>query len=99
MWESMADSFQISARSGSRDGAARRTMRSAAALLLLLDLGCAHVPPPAISPLAHAQTLEARSLHDPHLREFIAEALSSSGLEPRQPWDLTTLSLAALYYH
>ena len=74
----------------------------AAALLT----GCASYKPAPISPAQNADGIQARSLDDPRLQEFMAAALASDG-EPdsavrvgAQPsWGLTRLTLAAVYYH
>lgn len=62
--------------------------------------GCARYKyrPAPLSPLALAQTLEARSLDDPALRAWM---LHSAGVQtsvwPLQAWDLNALTLAAFY--
>jgi outer membrane protein TolC len=65
-----------------------------------LAAGCAKYRPAPLSPGESATALEKRSLDDPRLRRFILASLrhdGSSGGAPR--WDLTTLTLAAIYYH
>ena len=56
---------------------------------------CASHPPVATDPTAGAAVLEARSLDDPRLQQFIA---ATSG-QSRQDWDLDRLTLAAVYFH
>ena len=65
---------------------------------------CASYQPAPIFPAQSAEAIQARSLADPRLRTFIAaaraaglDAGASTRAEP--DWDLTTLTLAALYYH
>lgn len=69
--------------------------------VLVLTAGCASYHASPISPERNAQALETRSLDDARLRAFIAAV---SRPDPGPPdlapaWDLTTLTLAALYYH
>jgi outer membrane protein, heavy metal efflux system len=65
----------------------------------MLVSGCASYQPEPISPAANARALDSRSLDDPRLRQFVALAVRPDGdLQPVK-WDLTTLTLAALYYH
>ncbi|HUZ71449.1 MAG TPA: TolC family protein [Stellaceae bacterium] len=69
-------------------------------------LGCATYKPAPISPAINAAAIDARSLNSLRLREFI-KAAAASDPEPgpdaqrgsELPWTLTTLTLAALYYH
>jgi outer membrane protein TolC len=72
----------------------------------VLFAGCAGYHERALSPAASAQALEARSLKDPRLAAFIAAVsvpdrpVATVGQGEASPtWDLTTLTLAALYYH
>ncbi len=66
----------------------------------MLVSGCASYQPEPISPAANARALDSRSLDDPRLRQFVALAVRPDGKpEPPPGWDLTTLTLAALYYH
>ena len=64
-----------------------------------LVAGCANEPPAALSPAANAAALEARSLADPRLRQFIAAELGHGAPADGTPWGLARLTLAALYYH
>jgi cobalt-zinc-cadmium efflux system outer membrane protein len=73
---------------------------------LVLTAACASYKPAPISPAKNAEAIQARSLADPRLRTFIAAARASDGRPdtadaagPDHNWDLTTLTLAALYYH
>jgi cobalt-zinc-cadmium efflux system outer membrane protein len=64
-------------------------------------MGCASYHPAPMSAAQNAQAIQARSLGDARLQEFIA-ASRTAGVAPegvQTEWDLTTLSLAALYYH
>lgn len=81
-------------------------LRIAAACSLALLASCASYTPAPISPARNADAIEARSLNDPRLRTFIAAARvpdsltdPSAGAEALPAWDLTTLTLAAVYYH
>ena len=71
-----------------------------AAWAMALMPGCANYQPKPLSPNDNARALDSRSLDDPRLRQFVAVALSRDD-RPEQPlrWRLTTLTLAALYYH
>jgi outer membrane protein TolC len=60
---------------------------------------CARYTPKPLIPAATATTFEARTLDAPRLREFIAKADPAYGRSGARPWDVTTLTLAALYYH
>jgi cobalt-zinc-cadmium efflux system outer membrane protein len=75
---------------------------SVAALLA----GCASYKPAPLSPQESAAAIQARSLDDSRLQKFVAVALSAENRPaPRGesdehfPWNLTTLTLAAVYYH
>jgi outer membrane protein, heavy metal efflux system len=66
----------------------------------MLASGCVSYQPEPISPVANARTLESRSLNDPRLKQFVALALHPDGEAEAEPtWDLTSLTLAAIYYH
>jgi cobalt-zinc-cadmium efflux system outer membrane protein len=72
----------------------------------LVLTACATYKPAPISPAKNAEALQARSLGDPRLRTFIAAARASDGRLDAEnsrsadhDWDLTNLTLAALYYH
>jgi outer membrane protein, heavy metal efflux system len=78
----------------------------AAACFGLVLTACASYKPAPISAATSAEAIRARSLTDVRLRTFIAAARASdSRLEisdsavTDEHWDLTTLTLAALYYH
>ena len=60
--------------------------------------GCASYRPMPISPAENAAALEARSLDDPRLQQFIS-AESGAQSPAGRPWDLARLTLAALYFH
>jgi cobalt-zinc-cadmium efflux system outer membrane protein len=65
-----------------------------------LLVGCAQYQPEPISAARGAAALDARTLTNPRLREFISVGAALSGREPSKPsWDLDRLTLAAVYYH
>jgi outer membrane protein, heavy metal efflux system len=65
-----------------------------------LIAGCATYQPEPISATENATALEGRTLDDPRLQRFLTAMLPSPGEPaPKPPWDFTTLTLAALYYH
>jgi cobalt-zinc-cadmium efflux system outer membrane protein len=65
-----------------------------------LIAACAAYQPEPISPTENAIALESRTLDDPRLQRFLVAMLPSQGeTSPKPPWDFTTLTLAALYYH
>jgi outer membrane protein, heavy metal efflux system len=68
-----------------------------AACFATLLSGCASYQAAPLSPAANAAAIEARSLDDPRLDKFIAAELGNA--DPGPAWDLTRLTLAALYYH
>src|SRR5581483_11632515 len=56
--------------------------------------------PVPISAAENAQSLDSRTLDNSRLQKFIAAELGSAGKEDPPPtWDLSTLTLAAIYYH
>ena len=79
----------------------KRALHVAACVLALC--GCATYQPKPLSPADNARALDARSLQDARLRQFVRATLSHDDHTndrtngPR--WRLTTLTLAALYYH
>jgi outer membrane protein TolC len=70
------------------------------AILGVLVTGCTEVSPEPLSTATNASDLENRTLDDPRLRAFVLASLGSEA-EPGRgiSWDLTTLTLAAVYYH
>ncbi len=72
------------------------TAPAGVALLAVLLAGCQSYHAAPLSPDAHAAALESRSLDDPRLHRFLTAA---GAPDPVSSWDLTTLSLAALYFH
>lgn len=62
--------------------------------------GCASYAPEPISPKDNAAALDSRALDDPRLRDFVAIELGGA-IKTDAPvaWDLSTLTLAAIYYH
>jgi outer membrane protein, heavy metal efflux system len=77
----------------------RQVYSFAGAALLLAGAGCATYHPVPLSAADNAQAIEARSLQDPRLQAFVAAARVSSTDTAGSEWDLTTLTLAGLYYH
>jgi cobalt-zinc-cadmium efflux system outer membrane protein len=71
------------------------------ASLVALLTGCASYHPAPISAAQNAQAIQARSLGDARLQEFITAAGTGGGASDgsKAEWNLTTLTLAALYYH
>lgn len=69
---------------------------SATALLV----GCASYHSEPISPIENAASLDSRTLNDQRLQQFITAELGDNGKVDRPPtWNLSTLTLAAIYYH
>lgn len=64
-------------------------------LLTTMLLGCASFQPEPVSPSRTAAALEARTLDNPDLMDFIAKNL---GRDSCGTWNLTCLTLAAFYY-
>jgi outer membrane protein TolC len=85
-------------------GACRVAGRSGTALAstaaILVGSACAHYRPAPLTPEAGAAALEARTLDDPGLRDFVRTNLGRE-LPARPPaeWDLEALTLVAFYYH
>lgn len=70
------------------------------AFLLVLLAGCVHYQPRPVASEAGLEQMESRSLSDPGLREFIAEATGRSERDwPPQVLEFEDLSLVALYFH
>lgn len=72
----------------------------------LVLMACASYKPAPISAAKNAETIQSRSLAEPRLRTFIAAARASDerlgaadSAAADHFWDLTTLTLVALYYH
>jgi len=70
------------------------------AVLGVLVTGCGEYRPEPLSAAASASDLESRTLDDPRLRAFVLASLAGEA-EPGNgiSWDLTRLTLAAIYYH
>ncbi|ODT20856.1 MAG: hypothetical protein ABS35_18895 [Kaistia sp. SCN 65-12] len=64
----------------------------------VLVAGCASYEAKPLPPAQTAAALERRTLSDPALSRFIAAASPSYAAEAGS-WDISTLTLAALYYH
>jgi len=63
-------------------------------------LACRHFEPKPLLPEASADALENRSLSDPGLRSLFDKVLSPPPAQwPPEKWDLTALTLVALYFH
>lgn len=72
----------------------------ASCLATLLAGGCARYHPRPISAQTEAAALEARSLDDAGLAEFVRTNLGEKAAPwPAEQWDLSLLTLAAFYYH
>ncbi len=69
----------------------------AVALSVALLAGCVHFEARPLKPEESATRLEARSLADPALRDYIANA--GLGGFSGSSWNLEALTLAALYFH
>jgi outer membrane protein, heavy metal efflux system len=76
------------------------------ACAVTLPTGCASYKPAPISAAQNADAIQARSLDNPQLQKFIVAATGgddewdrSGRLPPPPSWNLTRLSLAALFYH
>lgn len=70
-------------------------------LASLLVAGCASYTAKPIAPSTTGAALEQRSLADPELARFIDSVLPNrvAAGGPPATWDLSTLTLAALYFH
>jgi outer membrane protein, heavy metal efflux system len=69
-------------------------------LALVLLAGCMRYQPRPILPSETAADLEARTLDDPGLKEFLEKNLQRRfETWPPKSWDFELLNLAALYYH
>lgn len=64
----------------------------------LLVAGCASYEAKPLAPAQTAASLERRTLSDPALQQFIAAAAPARA-GGAGSWDISTLTLAALYYH
>jgi outer membrane protein TolC len=61
---------------------------------------CASYHQEPLSPAETASALDSRTLHDRRLQKFIAVSLKrSASADPISTWDLSTLTLVAIYYH
>jgi cobalt-zinc-cadmium efflux system outer membrane protein len=65
--------------------------------VLILAAGCATFHPQPVSPEKTAADFDVRSLADEQLRAFL-ETNHVAGNWPRDSWDLSALTLVALYY-
>ena len=83
-------------RSGSVQGGRRAATVLGVAVSLLA--ACATYTPKPIAPAETAGALERRTLDDSRLWQFIAAA-SPTHASAAPAWDISTLTLAALYYH
>jgi outer membrane protein TolC len=65
-----------------------------------LVAGCAEVGPAPLSAAASAGEFDTRTLDDPRLQTFVRASLAGEGApHDAISWDLTALTLAAIYYH
>ncbi len=76
----------------------RLTPLLAAGLAVPLLAGCASYVARPVSPAYTAGVLESRTLNEPRLASFIA-MVSPAHAGGVASWDISTLTLAALYYH
>jgi cobalt-zinc-cadmium efflux system outer membrane protein len=67
--------------------------------LSLLSTGCARFEDRPLNPADSAARIEARSLVNPALREFIENVVGHKTSWPLKAWDIDRLTLAAIYYH
>jgi len=70
-----------------------------ATCIAALLAGCASYRAEPISPVASAAALDARTLDDPRLTRFVRGAAPEERASNTIPWDVGTLTLAAIYYH
>jgi outer membrane protein TolC len=63
-------------------------------LLPLFISGCAEFQDQPLKPVESVARIEARSLSNPQLRQFIQSVLGD-----KKSWDIDSLTLAAIYYH
>jgi outer membrane protein TolC len=67
---------------------------------LVMANGCRHFEPAPLVPADSAAALESRSLADPGLHALVEKVLPGGApVWPLAKWDLTTLTLAAFYFH
>jgi cobalt-zinc-cadmium efflux system outer membrane protein len=63
-------------------------------------VACASYLPQPLAPAETASALDGRTLDDRRLQKFIAASLErGENSDPVSTWDLSTLTLAAIYYH
>ena len=77
-------------------------LSSILALFTFLSLtltGCARFQDHPLNPANSATRIEARTLSNPELSDFINRVLVNKTGQPPKAWDLDRLTLAALYYH
>lgn len=67
-------------------------------LAAFMTAGCASYAPRPITPESTAAALERRTLGEPRLMQFITAA-SPTYVGGTTGWDVSTLTLAAIYYH
>ena len=73
---------------------------SASVMIAIAPLsGCSNRPPIPIEPAVIAADFQSRSLHDPRLLEFMSAVAPRQTMVTARAWDLTSLTLAALFYH
>ena len=73
---------------------------SSSLMLMIAPLsGCSNRLPIPIEPAVIAADFQSRSLHDPKLLEFMSAVSHTKTAATSGIWDLTSLTLAALFYH
>jgi outer membrane protein, heavy metal efflux system len=78
----------------------RATVITVRLLIFVSCAGCATFHPQPLSSSQITSAFEARTLHNPELKAFLGANLHQECVPwPPQSWDLTTLTLVALYYH
>ena len=85
---------------GKRIAWARGAALTACSILLsIVQSGCSAYIPVVIEPAVLAADFQSRSLHDPRLNQFLAAVDPEGAPRSDHTWDLTSLTLVALYYH
>lgn len=78
----------------------RRAILAASSMIApMIVSGCAAYVPVPIEPAVLAADFQARSLSDPRLNRFLAAVAPEVKVRTGKVWDLTSLTLVALYYH
>ena len=77
----------------------RGTLLVLAGWLAAAVTGCAQFQSLPLSPAVEAENYSHRRLDDPGLAAFAAQVLAGSSTEAEHSWNLSRLTVAALYYH